>query len=71
MPDRMIEIVEEGGVRLGADHMKPGERRWLPADLAAEFIRLGWAKDAETGEVGVRVPGAQVLQVHDLNQDSE
>lgn len=65
MTTRKIEITEPGGFLHGRDRFNEGEVRVLSAELAGEFIRLGWAKDADTGETGERKPGQQALQVHD------
>ena len=32
----------------------------------AEFVRLGWCKDFNTGESGERIEGAQKMEVHDV-----
>jgi hypothetical protein len=68
MTTRKIEIVEPGGFLHERDRFNEGEIRILPAALAGEFIRLGWAKCCETGETGERKPGAQAIEVHDTVQ---
>jgi len=68
MTTRKIEITEPGGFLHGRDRFNEGEVRVLDAALAGEFIRLGWAKDADTGETGERKPGQQKLQVDDAVQ---
>ena len=59
---RRIEFTET--VKIGTDSYESGDRRSFQDNEAAEYIRLGWAKDPETGEQGERVPGAQKLNVH-------
>ena len=66
MTTRKIEITEN--FKHGRDAFNEGEIRVLPAEIAGEFIRLGWAKDAVTGEQGERKPGQQALQVDDFVQ---
>ena len=68
MTTRKIEITEPGGFKHGRDSFNEGEIRVLPAEIAGEFIRLGCAKDAVTGETGERKPGQQKLQVDDFVQ---
>ena len=59
---RKIEITE-ATLKLGAVTYYAGDVKSFPAAEAAEYIRLGWAKDAETGETGERKPGGQPLRV--------
>lgn len=61
---RLIEFTEE--VKLGARTFSEGSRERFEDDEAAEIIRLGWGKDSNTGEEGVRKPGAQKLEVQSL-----
>lgn len=66
MSTRKIEITEPGGFKHGRDSFNEGEIRVIDEALAGEFIRLGWARDAVTGETGERKPGQQALQVDDV-----
>ena len=68
MTTRKIEITEPGGFLHGSDRFNEGEIRIVEEPWASEFIRLGWAKCADTGETGERKPGHQALQVHDTVQ---
>lgn len=65
---RKLEVTEPGGFLHGRDKYFEGDIRVVEEPWASEFIRLGWAKDAATGEQGVRTPGAQVLEVQDTVQ---
>lgn len=59
-----IEFTET--VKLGAETYESGDRKSFPDAEAKEYMRLGWAKDTETGEQGERVPGAQVINVDNV-----
>lgn len=59
---RKIEITE-AVLKLGTVTYYAGDVKSFPAAEASEYIRLGWAKDAETGETGERKPGGQPLRV--------
>lgn len=65
---RRVEFTET--VKIGTDTYQAGDRRSFPAPEAAEYIRLGWAKDPETGETGERTPGAQRLRVDPVVQQA-
>ena len=65
MTQRKLEITEPGGFMHGRDRYVQGEVRFVEEPMATEFVRLGWAKDADTGEQGTRTPGAQSLHVDD------
>ncbi len=60
---RQVEITEENGIRHERNLYHNGDRVTLPKALADEFIRLGWAKCAATGEQGERVVGVHKLEV--------
>jgi len=62
MEMRRVEIVSE---RLldGYNEYFAGDVKSLPKPKADEWIRLGWAKDPETGEQGDRKPGAVKIDV--------
>lgn len=54
---RRLEITEE---RLldGTVEYFAGDVKSFPKAKADEWVRLGWAKDVETGEQNERTPGA-------------
>ena len=54
MTTRRLKITEET-LKLGTTIYYAGDIKSFPK---AEYIRLGWAEDAETGETGVRKPGS-------------
>jgi len=53
---------------MGGVEYLDGDRKSFPKEEADEYIRLGWAKDPETGETGERVPGSQRLRVNPVTQ---
>lgn len=66
-----IEITEES-LKIGTNEHRKGDQI-TPRDAAheaelREWVRVGWAKDVETGEQGERKPGAQRLHVHNVAQ---
>jgi hypothetical protein len=63
---RQVEFLEP--VRIGHTQYETGDRKSFDDNEAGEYIRVGWAKCVETGEVGERKPGAQKLQVHNVTQ---
>ena len=68
MSKRKIEFLE--AVRLGDDQFEPGDSLSFDKALAGQYISMGWAKCAETGETGDRVPGAQPIQVQPVVQQA-
>lgn len=60
---RKIEIMEEK-LRIDTNEYFKGDIKSFPKAEADEYIRLGWAKDVETGDIGERKPGAQKLHVN-------
>lgn len=64
---RRVEITE-AVLRDGPEDYHQGDVTTIDDAKAAEWIRLGWAKDAATGETGERKPGAQAINVHDVEQ---
>lgn len=62
---RRIEITEEV-LKIGTETYYQGDVKSFPKAEADEYIRLGWAKDVETGEQGERKPGAQKLQIDNV-----
>lgn len=67
-----IEITEEV-LRDGTNEHRRGDQITArDAEHEAklrEWVRVGWAKDVDTGEQGERKPGAQRLHVHDVVQN--
>ena len=69
MDIRRIEITEDV-LKLGTETYYKGDTKSFPKSEADEYVRLGWAKDAETGETGERKPGAQRIDVHKVVQQA-
>lgn len=67
MAIRKIEFVEES-VKVGTAVYYAGDVKSFPKEEADEYIRVGWAKDPETGEQGDRKPGSQVINVQNAAQ---
>lgn len=59
-----VEVIEPNGFMDGA--LKREEGDVFTSLNGAEFVRLGWCKDFNTGESGERVVGAQVIEVNDV-----
>ena len=55
---RRIEVVEENGFMDGSIKREQGDI--FSSVMGDEFVRVGWAKCVETGEVGERVEGTKV-----------
>lgn len=66
---RRIEITERV-LKLGHNIYYAGDVKSFPKAEADEYIRLGWAKDAETGETGERKPGAVKLRPDAVVQET-
>jgi len=66
---RRIEIVEEVCHLHDGQVYHKGDVHSFPTEWSDEYIRLGWAKDHETGETGTREPGAQALHIDNVVQD--
>lgn len=62
---RRIEFVE-AEVKIGTQVYYAGDIKSFPEQEAGEYIRVGWAKDVETGEQGDRKPGAQSISVENV-----
>lgn len=58
---RKIEITEDE-LKIGYQTFYAGDVKSFPKPEADEYIRMGWAKDVETGEQGERKPGAATIQ---------
>ena len=67
MTTRRIEITEDV-LKLGTVTYYKGDIKSFPKAEADEYIRVGWAKDVETGEQGERKPGAQAINVQGVKQ---
>lgn len=63
---RRIEIVSEE-LKIGTQIYYAGDVKSFPKAEADEYIRVGWAKCVETGEVGERKPGAQPIGVDSVS----
>lgn len=61
---RQVEFTET--VRISTVEYVAGDRKSFPDSEAAEYIRVGWAKDSATGEQGKRKPGAQAINVDNV-----
>lgn len=59
-----VEVVEPNGFMDGAIKREEGDI--FTTVNGAEYVRLGWCKNVETGEVGERKPGAQSIEVQDV-----
>lgn len=64
---RRIEITEDE-LKLGTQIYYKGDIKSFPRAEADEYIRLGWARDAETGETGDRKPGSQRININPVRQ---
>lgn len=60
-----VEVVEPDGFMDGAIKRENGDV--FTSENGAEFVRLGWCKNFDTGEVGERKPGAQSIKVTNLS----
>ena len=60
---RKLKIVSEV-LKLGTQEYYKDDVKSFPDEEAAEYVRLGWAQDVETGELGERKPGVSKLHVH-------
>lgn len=63
---KQVEFLET--VRIGEIEFNKEDRKSFPDTEASEYVRLGWAKDMETGETNERVPGAQPMRVDNIRQ---
>jgi len=68
MTTRRIEITEETGVKLGRIAYAFGDVVTVDAEIATMMTDAGWAKDAVTGEQGVRKPCSTKLEVQSVVQ---
>lgn len=69
MSTRRVEFTE--AVKIGRETYLEGDRKSFPKAEADEYIRLGWAKDPETGEQGERKPGSHRIQPDPVVQESQ
>lgn len=65
MSIRRLEITEET-LKIGTEVYYRGDIKSFPKAEADEYVRMGWAKDIETGEIGERVPGARPINVQSV-----
>lgn len=63
---RRLEITEDI-LKVGTQTYYAGDVKSFPKNEADEYIRLGWAKDVETGETGERKPGAASLNIDGIS----
>lgn len=59
-----VEVIEEDGFMDGALKREFGDV--FTSANGAEYVRLGWCKDFNTGESGKRIAGAQKIKVTDV-----
>jgi hypothetical protein len=59
-----VEVVEPNGFMDGAIKREEGDV--FTSENGAEYVRLGWCKNFETGETGERKPGSQKIEVQNL-----
>lgn len=59
-----VEVIEPKGFMDGA--LKRDNGDVFTSANGAEFVRLGWCKDFNTGESGERIEGAQSMKVNDV-----
>lgn len=64
-PEGMRRVHALHNIKHHPYYLDAGDVRVLPADIAALFIRYGWAQDAETGETG----GEQTPQADGVTLD--
>jgi len=66
---RRVEFTEV--VKIGTETYEAGDRKSFDDAEAGEYIRLGWAKDPETGEQGDRTPGVSTIKVDSFVQGAQ
>lgn len=59
-----VEVTETGGFMDGAIKREFGDV--FTSEMGEEYVRLGWCKNFETGEAGVRIEGTQALKVNSV-----
>jgi hypothetical protein len=57
------EVVVTGGFKYGACHYQLGQIVEFDDEVGQRFVRAGWCRDTETGEVGVLNTGRVSLNV--------
>ena len=74
MAIKMIEVLEEGGVKYAGVEFEKGERvgpKRLPSEIMEAFVSAGWARCVEDSvAVGERKPGAVSLDVANVTRKS-
>lgn len=59
-----VEVIEPDGFMDGALKRENGDV--FTSANGAEYVRLGWCKDFNTGKSGKRIEGAQSIKVDDV-----
>ena len=62
-----VEVVAPQGFKEGHIHREFGDV--FTTENGAEYVRLGWCKNVETGEVGELIAGVQSITVHNVVVD--
>lgn len=57
---RRVEVVEPNGFKEGYLTREFGDI--FTSQMGDEYVRLGWCKCVETGEIGERIEGTQKLK---------
>ena len=65
---KRVEIMEEGGVKIGRLNLSKDDIVSLDADIADLIILNGWGKCAVTGEQGERKAGSVKIEVDSVVQ---
>ena len=59
-----VEVLEKNGFMDGRVKRENGDI--FSTEMGAEYVRLGWCKNVETGETGTRIAGVQKLNVDNI-----
>ena len=59
-----VEVLEKDGFMDGRVKRECGDI--FSTEMGAEYVRLGWCKNVETGEAGTRIAGVQKLNVDNI-----
>jgi hypothetical protein len=60
-----VEVLEKNGFMDGRVKRENGDI--FSTEMGAEYVRLGWCKNVNTGETGTRVEGVQKLKVDNIS----
>ena len=63
-----IVVTESRGIKIGTNHYALGDTVTISDQDARICIDNGWAKDADTGEIGDRVEGVKKLKPEKTGQ---